>query len=154
MTVPTTQSSRNRLPLKSASVLRQLWQNRINIRLSPATVNRRGLKACRNVQRPRFNDLRKQRRLLWAHQHSRYGLRHWRHVEPYSKFKKTINQACLSPFINFIGTTIWRKVTTILWNFKAFRQTIGVVDCCICLHKFISWCTFLQQKAIFAQTMS
>jgi hypothetical protein len=66
--------------MKSASVLRQLWQNRINIRLSRATVNRRGLKACRPVQRPRFNDLRKQRRLLWAHQHSRYGLRHWRHV--------------------------------------------------------------------------
>jgi hypothetical protein len=66
--------------MKSASVLRQLWQNRINIRLSRATVNRRGLMACRPVQRPRFNDLRKQRRLLWAHQHSRYGLRHWRHV--------------------------------------------------------------------------
>ena len=66
--------------MKSASVLRQLWQNRINIRLSRATVNRRGLKACRPVQRPRFNDLRKQRRLLWAHQDSRYGLRHWRHV--------------------------------------------------------------------------
>ena len=66
--------------MKSASVLRQLWQNIINIRLSRATVNRRGLKACRPVQRPRLNDLRKQRRFLWAHQHSRYGLRHWRHV--------------------------------------------------------------------------
>ena len=63
--------------MKSASVLRQLWQNRINIRLSRTTVNRcllsRGLKACRPVQRPRFNDLRKQKRLLWAHQHSRYA---------------------------------------------------------------------------------
>ena len=66
--------------IRSASVLWQLWQNIINIRLSRATVNRRGLKACIPIQRPRFNDLRKQRRLLWAHQHSRYGLRHWRHV--------------------------------------------------------------------------
>ena len=70
--------------MKSASVLRQLWQNRINIRLSRATVNRRllsrGHKACRSVQRPLLNDLRKQRRLLWAQQHRRYGLRHWRHV--------------------------------------------------------------------------
>ena len=61
-----------------------MWQNRINIRLSRATVNRRllsrGLKACRPVQRPLLNDLRKQRRLLWAQQHRRYGLRHWRHV--------------------------------------------------------------------------
>ena len=70
--------------MKSASVLRQMWQNRINNRLSRATVNRRslsrGLKACRSVQRPLLNDLRKQRRLLWAQQHRRYGLRHWRHV--------------------------------------------------------------------------
>jgi transposase len=69
---------------KSASVLRQLWQNRINIRLSRATVNRRlfnrGFKACRPVQRPLLNDLRKQRRLLWAQRHRRYGLRYWRHV--------------------------------------------------------------------------
>ena len=70
--------------MKSASVLRQLWQNRINIRLSWTTVNRRllsrGLTAWRPVQRPLLNDLRKQRRLLWAQQHRRYGLRHWRHV--------------------------------------------------------------------------
>ena len=65
--------------MKSASVLRQLWQNRINIKLSRATVNRRllsrGLKVCRPVQRPLLNDLRKQRRCLWAQQHRRYGLR-------------------------------------------------------------------------------
>jgi hypothetical protein len=66
--------------MKSASVLRQLWQNKINIRLSRATVNSWGLKACRPVQRPLLNDLRKQRRLLCAQQHRRYGLRHWRHV--------------------------------------------------------------------------
>jgi transposase len=66
--------------MKSASVLRQLWQNRINIRLSRATVNRRllshGLKTCTSAQRPLLNDLHKQRRLLWAQQHRCYGLRH------------------------------------------------------------------------------
>jgi transposase len=60
---------------------RELWQNRINIRLSRATVNRRllsrGLKAYRPVQRPLLNDLRKQRRLLWAQQHRRYD---WRRI--------------------------------------------------------------------------
>ena len=48
--------------MKSASVLRQLWQNRINIILSRATVNRRllsrGLKASRPVQRPLLKGIR------------------------------------------------------------------------------------------------
>ena len=64
---------------KSASYLRDRWQQVINTRVSSRLLSQ-GLRARRLTKKPLLNMVRKTRRLEWAWSHQNWQHRHWRHV--------------------------------------------------------------------------
>src|SRR6056300_953389 len=69
---------------RTASALRDRWQQHLQTNISRATVNRRllsrGLHSRRPAKKPSLTAERKRQRRQWAQNHKNLQQRHWRHV--------------------------------------------------------------------------